>query len=82
MAKTNDRLAWRATIGIKYLGVAALLAGCGSIAEVDVSRYQPECARTCTTTYSSCITGPLVSGMQLERCKQALDLCLKTCPLK
>ena len=66
----------------KILVVLALvLAGCVSLADVDVSGKDPVCARGCTESYSTC-AGRALSPTILSACKEALQLCLKTCPTK
>ncbi len=60
-----------------------LLSGCVSVGEVDVTKYEPACARECTGRHSSCIAGSgYVNALQQQSCKEGLGLCLKTCPAK
>lgn len=63
---------------------AGALSGCVSIADVDTTKAEPTCARQCTQTYSQCVAAPAVgtpTGL-FYQCKQALKLCLDTCPPK
>lgn len=65
--------------------VAALaLAGCASdLRDIDVTKAAPACARECTGHYSHCATGGPVIGSKAETlnaCKEALRLCVQTCP--
>ena len=62
------------------------LSGCAySIAEIDISKSEPICARQCTTTYSQCVQGGPVIGSKMETlraCKEGFEMCIKTCPSK
>jgi hypothetical protein len=73
--------------GIRIVvGLVALMSGAGcaySIKDVDISRVQPDCARQCTVTYSSCIqTGPIIGSKMetLRACHDAYAVCIQTCP--
>jgi len=63
-----------------------LLSGCAySISDIDVSKTEPNCARQCTATYSSCVSGGNQVGFKTETlraCKEAYSVCIKTCPAK
>jgi len=63
-----------------------LLSGCSySILDIDVSKTEPNCARQCTETYSSCVSGGNQVGFKTETlraCKEAYSVCIKTCPAK
>lgn len=59
-----------------------VVGACVSIADIDASKYQPECARQCTGNYSQCVSAPLAGPSQFAQCKQSLMLCLQTCPPK
>jgi hypothetical protein len=63
-----------------------LLAGCAySIKDVDVSKAESTCARQCTVTYSSCVSGGNQVGFKTETlraCKEGYEACIKTCPEK
>ncbi len=63
-----------------------LLTGCAySISDIDVSETEPNCARQCTATYSSCVSGGNQVGFKTETlraCKEAYSVCIKTCPAK
>lgn len=67
-------------------GLAALVAGCAySIKDVDVSKAEPSCARQCSGTYSACVSGGNQVGFKTETlraCKEAFEVCIKTCPMK
>ena len=62
------------------------LAGCAySIKDIDVSKVESNCARQCTTTYSSCVSGGNHGGFKTETlraCKEGYEACIKTCPTK
>lgn len=62
------------------------LAGCAySIKDVDVSKVEPNCARECTKTYSSCISCGNQIGFKTETlraCKEGYEACISTCPPK
>ena len=81
----------RRKLTTKYLGGALcawMLTGCAtsSLNDVDVSKAEATCARQCTMTYSSCVSTPTLGGFQqsaaYSQCKEALKLCVKTCPPK
>ena len=63
-----------------------LLSGCAySISDIDVSKTEPNCARECTKTYSSCVSGGNQVGFKTETlraCKEAYSVCINTCPAK
>ena len=60
------------------------LAGCAySIKDIDVSKVESTCARQCTATYSSCVSGGNQVGFKTETlraCKEGYEACIKTCP--
>jgi hypothetical protein len=60
--------------------------GCAySIKDIDVTKVQPDCARQCTVTYSSCIQGGPIIGSKMETlraCREAYAACIQTCPPK
>jgi len=66
--------------------VLAFLPGCTySIADIDLSQTEPACARGCTATYSSCVSGGNQVGFKTETlraCKEAYAACVSTCPKK
>lgn len=66
--------------------LAASLAGCAySIADVDLSNVEPVCARSCTNTYSACVSGGNQVGAKTETlraCREGYVACLATCPAK
>ena len=63
-----------------------LLVGCAySIKDVDVSKVESTCARQCTATYSSCVSGGNQVGFKTETlraCKEGYEACIQTCPAK
>lgn len=58
----------------------AALVGCVSVADVDVTKYEPTCARTCSVAHSQCVASPMSGGTIHRQCKESLILCLQTCP--
>lgn len=68
------------------LAVVTALSSCAySIKDIDVTKVQPECARHCTETYSSCIQGGPIIGSKMETlraCREAFAACVQTCPAK
>ena len=66
--------------------VVTVLSGCAySIKDIDVSKIESNCARQCTTTYSSCVSGGSQIGFRTETlraCKEGYEACIKTCPAK
>lgn len=65
---------------------AAALSGCAySIADIDVSKKEPDCARQCTANYSQCVQAGPVVGFKTETlraCREAYAACVSTCPAK
>ncbi len=65
--------------------MALLSSGCAySIKEVDVSNSEPSCVRECSANYSSCASQGNQIGLKTETlraCKEAYEICVKTCPL-
>lgn len=62
------------------------LSGCAySIADIDVTKREPTCARQCTATYSQCVQGAPVIGAKTETlraCREGYAACIQTCPAK
>lgn len=62
------------------------LSGCAySIAEIDVSKYEPGCVRECSKSYSPCVSQGNQIGLKTETlraCKEAYVICTNTCPVK
>jgi hypothetical protein len=73
---------------MKYLIIASLflaLSGCtASIKDVDISQAEPDCARQCTTVYSSCVSVTAIGVPYTLRsaCKESFEKCIQTCPSK
>ncbi len=70
-----------------YVGIyssAIFLSGCAySIKEIDVSKSEPICVRECSNNYSSCVSQGNQIGLKTETlraCKEAYEICVKTCP--
>lgn len=82
MVSTTFRLAWRATRQLTYLGFAAGLTGCMSIADIDTSRGEPGCIRGCSDRYSSCVGVTFATSPTIQGCKEAFQICVRTCPPK
>jgi hypothetical protein len=63
-----------------------MLAGCVQVSDLDLTVYEPTCARQCTMSYSSCIGGgsPAVGAATsvAYECKEGLKVCAQTCPRK
>ena len=63
-----------------------LLTGCAySIKDIDTSKVEPNCARQCTMTYSSCVSGGNQVGFKTETlraCREGYAACVNTCPAK
>jgi hypothetical protein len=56
-----------------------------SIKDIDISKVESNCARQCTSTYSSCVSGGNQVGFKTETlraCKEGYEACIKTCPEK
>jgi hypothetical protein len=61
----------------------AILAGCStSIETIEVSDKNPQCVRQCSETFSSCVSGGLYHPSRNSACKEAYQVCVKTCPNK
>lgn len=72
---------------ILLLSMASLsLVGCAySIAEIDVSKYEPSCVRECSKSYSPCVSQGNQIGFKTETlraCKESYVICTNTCPTK
>jgi len=75
---------------MKLCGLMALmlsgcgLVGCVQVSDVDLSGFEPTCARQCTANYSACVSGgsPAVGTPTVVayECKKGLKLCAQTCP--
>jgi hypothetical protein len=71
-------------ITVTSLCALFVLVGCVQVSDLDLTIYEPTCARQCTMAYSSCVAGgsPAVgapTGVAYE-CKEGLKLCAQTCP--
>jgi len=66
--------------------VVLILSGCAySIQDIDVSKVESNCARQCTMSYSSCVSGGNQVGFKTETlraCKEGYEACIKTCPAR
>lgn len=63
------------------IALTALLAGCVSLSDIDVSKYEQTCARQCTSEYSRCVSGlQMTATATYYQCKQGMSVCLQTCP--
>jgi len=64
--------------------VVLVLSGCTySIKDIDVSKIESNCARQCTVSYSSCVSGGNQIGFKTETlraCKEGYEACISTCP--
>lgn len=76
-------------MGLCALAALTALAACVGLSDdADLSGLmsgaEPNCARQCTVTYSSCVSAPAVGTptVLFYQCKEALKLCAKTCPPK
>jgi len=72
---------------IAYLMFSMLfLGGCAySIQDIDISKKDQACARQCTTSYSSCVSGGNQIGFKTETlraCREGYSACIQTCPDK
>lgn len=68
------------------LTATLILGGCAySIKDIDVSKVDSNCARQCSITYSSCVSGGNQVGFKTETlraCREAYEVCINTCPPK
>lgn len=71
------------------LALAIALAGCGARAPAmfDTDSRNPDCARQCLATHSSCLqatagTHPATARDVMASCESATRQCLSTCPAK
>lgn len=66
--------------------IIIILSGCAySIQDIDVSKVESNCARQCTMSYSSCVSGGNQVGFKTETlraCKEGYEACIKTCPAR
>jgi hypothetical protein len=74
------------TFGFSLAMLSTLLIGCAySIADIDISKKEPTCARQCTASYSSCVSVGNQIGFKTETlraCKEGYSACVSTCPDK
>jgi hypothetical protein len=61
--------------------VLIVLGGCESTSDIDLSKAEPQCALTCSTTYSSCLSRFTFFPIQAQhQCTDALRICAQACP--
>jgi hypothetical protein len=70
---------------MRYL-IVLLLTGCAT-PQFDVSGREPNCARGCLNSYSSCVsasggTSTHTSWQIMRACRHTTDQCLATCPAR
>lgn len=62
---------------------SALLTGCASTADIDLSKVESTCGQACTANYSSCLSGFTMFPIQRQHeCTSALRLCAQSCPAR
>ncbi|SIT35287.1 conserved exported hypothetical protein [Paraburkholderia ribeironis] len=60
-----------------------LLAGCASVADIDTSKLDANCAQSCTAKYSDCLGKfTLFPLMAQHQCTDAMHLCAAACPAR
>jgi len=60
-----------------------LLAGCASVADIDTSKIDSDCAHSCTANYSECLGKFTFFPIEAQhQCTDAMQLCAKACPAK
>jgi len=65
----------------KTLLLSILLAGCASVSDIDTSKLDANCAQSCTSTYSECLSKfTLFPLMAQHQCTDAMHLCAAACP--
>lgn len=74
-------------ISVMALLMVVSLTGCTTtnLSDININKAEPNCARQCTANYSQCISGWTQIGFRTETltaCKEALKLCVQTCPDK
>lgn len=61
----------------------AFMAGCASTKDIDLSKVDSACGQTCSTSYSSCLSGFTMFPIQRQHeCTSALRLCAQACPAR
>lgn len=64
-------------------GMAILLGGCASTADIDFSKADNACLQQCNKGYSDCMTPFTFFPIQTQhQCTDVLRVCVKTCPVK
>ncbi len=59
----------------------ALLAGCASTKDIDLSKVDSNCGQACSANYSGCLSGFTMFPIQRQHeCTSALRLCAQACP--
>lgn len=73
-------LVWLAVVACILLA----LFGCVGVSDISVDKVEPVCARQCTASYSACVATPSIGAPTalFYQCKEALKLCVSTCPAK
>ncbi|MFM0603652.1 SHOCT domain-containing protein [Paraburkholderia sediminicola] len=60
-----------------------LLTGCASVADIDTSKAEPDCAHSCAANYSECLSKFTLFPIQAQhQCTDAMQLCVKACPTR
>jgi hypothetical protein len=76
----------RITFGFLLAILSTILVGCAySIADIDISKKEPTCARECTTSYMSCVSYEnqvRYKTETLRACGEGYSACVSTCPAK
>jgi hypothetical protein len=77
----------KTSIARALLAAAATCALCActttDLSDIPIGGADRACARECTGQYSSCVSGGGQIGLRTETlgaCKEALRLCVRTCP--
>jgi len=72
---------------VKYLSLGMIvvismgIAGCASIADINLTKVESTCGQSCTKTYSECVNKFTFFPIMLQHeCTDSLRLCAQTCP--
>jgi hypothetical protein len=59
----------------------ALVAGCASTKNIDLSKVEPACGQGCSANYSTCVSKFTFFPLETQhQCTTALGLCAQSCP--
>lgn len=61
----------------------AVLCGCASTSDIDLSKVESKCGQTCSANYSECLGKFTLAPIHMQHvCTDALRLCAQSCPAR